>query len=38
MTKERREEFEVVAGGAWREMEELRGEWERRLEGVDGKL
>lgn len=32
--REEREEFEVLAGQVWREMEELRVEWEGRLGGV----
>lgn len=31
LTQERREEFEEVGRRVWREMEEMRGEWERRL-------
>lgn len=34
--KEEREDFEVTAGQVWREMEELREEWEGRLVGVGG--
>lgn len=37
MTKESREEFEVVGRGVWKEMEEMRVEWERRLGPIDRK-
>lgn len=32
---EKREEFEVLAGECWREMEILRKEWEKRLEAAE---
>jgi 3-keto steroid reductase len=35
LTREAREEFEVLGGKCWKEMEELRVEWEERL-GVKG--
>ncbi|KAH0345678.1 3-ketosteroid reductase-like protein, partial [Aureobasidium melanogenum] len=33
LTKESREEFEVLGQRVWREMEELRKTWEKRLQG-----
>ena len=38
LTQESREEFEDVAIKAWREIEELRVEWEKRLDAVEGKM
>ncbi|KAL1297178.1 hypothetical protein AAFC00_004751 [Neodothiora populina] len=38
VTMEQREDFEVLGASVWREMEELRAEWEGRLEGVAGLL
>jgi 3-keto steroid reductase len=33
VTKESREEFEVLGQRVWREMEHLRQTWEKRLQG-----